>query len=73
MEIFKLFLIIGLIFSPIAAIMAFIITYEEYRRHYTEKQKPFRIAINSAIVTFIVFMGMTILGGILLARILSAN
>jgi hypothetical protein len=73
MEIFKLFFIIGLIFSPIAAIMAFIITYEEYKRHYTAKQKPFRIALNSAIVTFIVFMLISILGGILLARIYSVN
>jgi len=69
MEIFKLFLIIGMVFSPIAAIMAFIITYEEYRRHYNEKQKPFRIALNSAIVTFIVFMLISVLGGILFAQI----
>ncbi|MEA4924190.1 MAG: hypothetical protein VB084_02670 [Syntrophomonadaceae bacterium] len=73
MEIFKLFFIIGLLFSPLAAIMGFIITYEEYRRHYSEKQKPFRIALNSAIATLIVFMLITVLGGILLARIYSVN
>jgi len=40
---------------PIAAVMAFLITYEEYSHHYTDKKKPLKFAFEAAIFTFIVF------------------
>jgi len=48
-------LTIGLIFSPIAAFMAFLITYGEYSRHYTDKKQPLRFGIEAALLTFIIF------------------
>ena len=48
-------ILIGLIFSPIAAAMAFLITYEEYSHHYTDKKKSLKVAFEAAIFTLIIF------------------
>lgn len=64
----KVFLIIGLVFSPIGAVIAFLITYEEYTHHYADNKKPLRFAIQAAIVTFIVLFGITAIAGVFFAR-----
>jgi len=48
-------ILIGLMLSPIAAAMAFLITYEEYSHHYTDKKKSLRVAFETAIFTLIIF------------------
>ncbi len=48
-------MLIGLMLCPIAAAMAFLITYEEYSHHYTDKKRPLRLAFEAAIFTFILF------------------
>jgi hypothetical protein len=48
-------ILIGLMLCPIAAVMAFLITYEEYSHHYTDNKKPLKFALEAAIFTFIVF------------------
>ena len=70
MQLFELVIVIGLIFSPIAAIMAFIISYEEYKRHYTDKKKPFQLSLGTAIATFVFFMLVSFFAGLLLNRII---
>ena len=47
--------IVGLVFAPIAAAMAFLITYGEYSRHYTDKKKPLKFALEAALLAFVVF------------------
>jgi hypothetical protein len=47
-------LLFGLIFAPLAALMAFLITYGEYSHHYSNRKKPLRLVIESAVVSFIV-------------------
>lgn len=66
----KIFFAMGLVFSPLAAIMAFIITYEEYARHYDNKKKPFQLAFSTAIVAFSTFMIISIVMGYLFSHIL---
>ena len=63
-------LIIGLTFSPIAAIMAFLITYNEYRRHYSTETKPRKMALEVAIVTFVFFLALSVVIGWLLKGII---
>ncbi len=60
------FLLIGLFFSPFAGIMAFLITYEEYKHHYTSKKEPLREALGAAVFAFIVFMILSFLAGLTL-------
>ena len=53
---FMVFLIIGLTFSPIAALMAFLIIYEEYSRHNLDKKQQFKIAIQTGLFTLVAFI-----------------
>jgi len=48
--------VVGLVLSPLAALMAFFITYDEYLRHYPDKGTPRRIALQTAIGTLIFFL-----------------
>jgi H+/Cl- antiporter ClcA len=62
-------LVIGLVFSPIAAAMAFLITYGEYSRHYTDKKMPSKLALEAAIMTFIIFGAISFLIGLVFGNI----
>jgi len=59
--LFVITFIISLLFSLIGSVMAFLITYEEYAHHYTDKKRPFQHAMQTAIFTFVVFLVLTIL------------
>jgi len=59
-QTFEISLVIGLFFGLIGAIMAFLITYEEYSHHYADKRKSFKHAIQTAIFTFAVFLVLTL-------------
>jgi len=49
-------------FSPFAAIIAFIITYDEYQ-HHLDKKSARNQAIQAAVFTFIVFIVVGLLSG----------
>jgi cation transporter-like permease len=66
--IIALSLLIGLVISPIAGLMAFLITYHEYLRHYPSKEKPLRIALEAALLTFAFFVIASIVIGFVLSR-----
>jgi len=55
MIINPIILLVGIVFAPLAAAMAFIITYGEYTHHYSDKKMPLKLAIEAAILSFIVF------------------
>ncbi|OHB58878.1 MAG: hypothetical protein A2173_10990 [Planctomycetes bacterium RBG_13_44_8b] len=57
---------IAAIFSPLAAVAAFLITYKEYAHHYANKRKVLRAAIEVTIFTLVFFLGL----GLLLAVII---
>jgi len=56
------FIFIDLLFSFIAAIVAFAITYNEYVHHYATKKEPIKLAIDTAVFTFITFIILGALG-----------
>jgi len=57
---------ISIIFSSIAALMAFLITYGEYIHHYATKKEPLKLAFEAASFTFVVFFVLSILVAIML-------
>jgi len=59
MWLFNLALI--LIFSALAALCAFVITYEEYSKHYPDKKRPLKMAARTALATFAFFAVITFL------------
>jgi len=55
------YIVLAGVFSLLAALSAFIITYGEYLKHYPDKKRPLKIALNMALATFAFFMILTIL------------
>ena len=62
------FLIIGSAAGVFAGLMAFIITYGEYVRHYSGKSMPLRFACEAAGFAFFVFFALSVLVGFILTR-----
>jgi len=58
---------IGFILSALAALAAFLITYEEWSHHYASKREPLKYAFEAAVVAFLVFAALTLLATILIA------
>jgi H+/Cl- antiporter ClcA len=69
MQVFKTFLILGSVFGAIGAAMAYVIMYHEYLDHYPDKKQPRKIALEAAIITFLIFFGLSAGFGYFLARL----
>ena len=67
---FGLFIIIGLTFAPLAAAIAFLITYQEYRKHKFEGWKLWKPSLQAALFTFAIFFGLALLIGYLLGFVI---
>ena len=64
-------LVLGFSFSSIAGLAAFLISYEEYSRHYRNKREALRLSLKTAIFAFIVFLTLAIIIGFLIDRSLA--
>jgi len=60
---------IGLALSVLAALAAFLITYEEWSHHYASKREPIKYAFEAAVVAFLVFAASTLLASVFIARL----
>lgn len=60
MSLFVMLTAIGTFFSLAAALMAYLITYTEYEKHFDEKSKARKIALESAAFMFGLFMLITL-------------
>lgn len=67
MRTISLFFFISLVFSPLAAAMAFIITYEEYKKQM-KKPQALKHAGEVAFFTFLVFMGIGVAVGYIVSK-----
>ena len=67
-RLIELVAIIGGVFGFFGSIMAFIITYDEYRRHFRDKSKPFWMAFEMAVLAFLVFVALSIIVGFVLSN-----
>jgi len=52
--------VIGGVFSTLAALCAFMITYGEYLKHYPDKRKPLIMAVKTSLAAFAVFMVLSV-------------
>jgi hypothetical protein len=52
-----------------AGITAYLISYEEYRRHFPDKSRPRKMALEAALFAFAFFFGL----GVILAVVLPAG
>jgi len=63
--------VIGLILSPLAALMVFLISYNEYLHHFPDKKKPFKLALESAFFTLFLFLLLSLIIGLTLSHTFS--
>ena len=64
-------LVLGFSFSSIASLAAFLISYEEYSRHYKDKRKALRLSLKTAVFAFMVFLILAIIIGFFIDRALA--
>jgi len=50
------YVVLGVVFSTLAALCAFVITYGEYLKHFPDKRKPLKMAAQMALAAFAFFM-----------------
>ncbi len=67
LALFTLFVVIAAVFSPLAAVMAFLITYEEYSHHHLGRRELLGRSLGAAAVTLVFFLLLVSLVGGLLA------
>jgi hypothetical protein len=53
---FLFYVVLAAVFSTLAALCAFVITYEEYLKHFPDKRRPLKIAAKMSLVAFAFFM-----------------
>ena len=70
MNISALIIAATLTFSPFAGLIAFIITYDEYLRHIGKK-RAMRQALFMAFFSFIIFVFVGILSGVIMSTFIS--
>ena len=58
---FLFYVVLGVVFSTLAALCAFVITYEEYLKHFPDKRRPLKMAANMSLVAFAFFMLVSVL------------
>jgi len=62
---YPIMLSFGIFFGLIASVMAFLITYNEYQKHQFTKKRLWKASLESAFVTFIFFLVLSIVLGYL--------
>jgi uncharacterized membrane protein len=55
-QIFPVLFAIGIVFGLLGAFVAYLITYREWVHHYTTTKIPRKMALNTAVFTFIFFV-----------------
>ena len=63
-QTFYLLLVIGVLFGSLGALMAYLITYKEWIHHYPSPKIPRRMALETALFTFIFFLAVAMIVGL---------
>jgi len=63
----KIFIFLGIIGGVFAFVMAYFVTYEEYKKHHFQGIRLYKEAFSIAIMAFFVILFMMIISGIFLS------
>jgi ABC-type transporter Mla maintaining outer membrane lipid asymmetry permease subunit MlaE len=69
----RLFLGIGAVFGFLAALMAFLITWNEYQKHNFRGRRLFMEAFQAGLFTFIIFLFLSLFIGFILTNFIVPN
>ncbi len=63
-------LVVGTVLGLLAGATAWLITYQEYARHFPDRRRVVRASAEAAAVAFAFFLGVSIIIGLVLDRTL---
>ena len=69
----SLMLIFAAVFSPIAGLMAVLITYEEYSHHYPDRARPLRLALEAGFATVVALFVLSMVASYFLQGIVAVR
>ena len=58
-----------IVFSPFSALIAYLITYDEYRHHFESTKKARETSLRMAGITFLVFVAAGLTAGFVMKKI----
>jgi hypothetical protein len=61
---------VGLLFSALGGLMAFLIFFEAYGKHFVDKSKARKQALHGALTAFLFLLGLTLLTAFVVNRFL---
>lgn len=64
----EIILVIGLAYSALASVMAFLITFNEYSHHFVEKRQAVKHGLEVALTAFVFFAIVTLALAFLLSE-----
>ena len=67
-----LVVLFGSVFGVLGAIMAGLITYEEYTHHFPDRAPAVRAGINTGITTLVFFVVVSVIIGAVLTRFIAS-
>ena len=68
MDSFEIVLLIGLIYTVLASLAAYLIAYNEYAHHFAVRREAMKHAFEVALVAFLFFAVVTVALGLLLSE-----
>jgi len=69
-NVFLLFLLIGLFVGILTALAQFLFTHEKYSHHFKDKKQPLKIAIETGLYTLGLFIVLMLIMGFLLVKLI---
>jgi heme/copper-type cytochrome/quinol oxidase subunit 2 len=71
-SLWSMFAILGLVFGTLAGVTAYVIFYEEYRKHFAgDRKKPRAMALRGGLFAFAFFLLTSLAAGYFIPRALS--
>lgn len=64
---------LGAVFALLASVMAFLISWKEYSRHFRDRKRALRLALGSAVVAFLFFVVLSVVAALAINRIMGAK
>jgi hypothetical protein len=64
----EIVLVIGLPFSALASVMAYMITFREYSHHFVDRREAISKALGTALSALVFFVSLTVALGLVLKR-----
>lgn len=64
---------LGTMFSLLASPMAFLISWQQYSRHFHDRKRALRLALRTAVVALVFFAALSVLAALAISRMMAVK